>query len=907
MYNNGRIPEGTVLLGAFAGNEVRGTATPLSFGGEKYFFLTVYTNNSSENITFKVYFGSVDSVLDATEQLTILANGVYGSLSDPYLINTFFQFNHAPLVSGIPNQTVESGNSFTVINLNNYLIEQENDPVIWSYRKNAHVLLNIADSTVTVTYPALWTGTDTVIFRATENNDSGLYGEDTAVFSVVRVDHAPFFNSIPGQTIGKNTLFAPANLRSYVTETDGDSLGWSYTYITAGGNDAVPTWTVNPALFNASMTVTAEVNFPGGTVNGNNNFLAAFVGGQVRGVASGINFAGKQLFFLTIYSNTVGDSITFRYYDATVMKNVAVKQKTTFVTNASLGTPSVPYTIDAGDVYVSINQNGLASFARNAVTWFGSNRIRFTVCDTGTLNGYQDTTSAVYTVLNDNTPLISAIPDQSVVAPQSFSSISLNTYITELDGDGITISVLNNTHVQVSIGSGNVANISVTPPDWSGTEYVIFRVTDNTANALYTQDTVTLNLRSTDNSPVFRTIPTQFAARGGSFQTLNILSYITETDGDSLAISYSIKQAPPNASSPSWVINPSLFQQNMTVTAELTSAGIKTTGTLHKLAAYAPNGELRGVATPLQFGNKWLYFLTVYANSAGENITFKFFDAVMQKIYPVQGSVVFASNAVLGSPSSPLQMNAGYILFTAAPNRGISATTVDSTWTGTETLTVIVTDAVTPNHYGDTTDVLYQVGGTAELQLTVLVEGLYNAATDMMIADSVSVVLKRTSGLYERVDSVLTKLNNRGSSNIAFAAANQTDSYYLVIKHRNSIETWSRLPMQFINNLAVYNFSSDSAKAYGNNMRKKGVKWCLMSGDVNQDGFVDFSDLTLVDNASYNYLSGYLPEDLNGDNFVDFSDLTIADNGAYNYSILISPQYPVKRPVPNPVRGNRNR
>jgi hypothetical protein len=61
-------------------------------------------------------------------------------------------------------------------------------------------------------------------------------------------------------------------------------------------------------------------------------------------------------------------------------------------------------------------------------------------------------------------------------------------------------------------------------------------------------------------------------------------------------------------------------------------------------------------------------------------------------------------------------------------------------------------------------------------------------------------------------------------------------------------------------------------------MEKKGTKWCLFSGDVNQDGSVDLTDMIAVDNDNANFFSGYIPTDINGDNQTDLSDMIIADN-----------------------------
>ena len=79
-----------------------------------------------------------------------------------------------------------------------------------------------------------------------------------------------------------------------------------------------------------------------------------------------------------------------------------------------------------------------------------------------------------------------------------------------------------------------------------------------------------------------------------------------------------------------------------------------------------------------------------------------------------------------------------------------------------------------------------------------------------------------------------------------------------------------------------YDFTTDSAKAFGFNLVKKGSKWCIYSGDVNQDGYVNSTDLMLIDNDAFNFSSGYRSADLTGDNFVDLNDLVICDNNALN-------------------------
>jgi hypothetical protein len=53
----------------------------------------------------------------------------------------------------------------------------------------------------------------------------------------------------------------------------------------------------------------------------------------------------------------------------------------------------------------------------------------------------------------------------------------------------------------------------------------------------------------------------------------------------------------------------------------------------------------------------------------------------------------------------------------------------------------------------------------------------------------------------------------------------------------------------------------------------------MYSGDINQSGLIDGTDLSELDNGAYNLLSGrFLPTDLNGDNFTDGTDFVIGDN-----------------------------
>ena len=114
-------------------------------------------------------------------------------------------------------------------------------------------------------------------------------------------------------------------------------------------------------------------------------------------------------------------------------------------------------------------------------------------------------------------------------------------------------------------------------------------------------------------------------------------------------------------------------------------------------------------------------------------------------------------------------------------------------------------------------------------------------------------------------------------------------NYYIVIKHRNSIETWNANPVPFTGLIVNYDFSSGAAQAYGGNLKPIGEIFAIYGGDVNQDGQVDLGDMTPVDNDAINFVSGYVISDVNGDGIVDIADFTILDNNSSGFTGVVAP------------------
>jgi hypothetical protein len=92
-------------------------------------------------------------------------------------------YNTPPTVSDIPDQTIIGGSSFTTINLDDFVTDENPDSSItWTYSGNTDLTIDITNHVATITYPVEWIGSETITFKATDTG--GLTGSDAATYTV---------------------------------------------------------------------------------------------------------------------------------------------------------------------------------------------------------------------------------------------------------------------------------------------------------------------------------------------------------------------------------------------------------------------------------------------------------------------------------------------------------------------------------------------------------------------------------------------------------------------------------------------------------------------------------------------------------------------------------------------------
>jgi alpha-tubulin suppressor-like RCC1 family protein len=197
---------------------------------------------------------------------------------------------------------------------------------------------------------------------------------------------------------------------------------------------------------------------------------------------------------------------------------------------------------------------------------------------------------------------------------------------------------------------------------------------------------------------------------------------------------------------------------------------------------------------------------------------------------------------------------------------------------------------------------LSSCGSSATLNVTAFLQGLYlgggimtaapfnvDGVSSPTVADTITIELHDTTSSHNLIATSKSTVSTTGNVSCNFSGTLMGNAYYVVIKHRNSIATWSTNPV-VLTQSNNYDFSNAANKAYGSNMANDGNGvFLIFTGDINQDGSVDFSDYPDLDISSNNGDLGYYATDLNGDASVDFSDYPLLDINSNLGTLSITP------------------
>jgi trimeric autotransporter adhesin len=195
-------------------------------------------------------------------------------------------------------------------------------------------------------------------------------------------------------------------------------------------------------------------------------------------------------------------------------------------------------------------------------------------------------------------------------------------------------------------------------------------------------------------------------------------------------------------------------------------------------------------------------------------------------------------------------------------------------------------------------------GISATIHITAYIQGFMNGASTMKPVlmnsgvvgatadqcDTVIVELHKAYAPYALEHTFQGVLKTDGSLNSIFPGILAGTQYYIVLKGRNFLETWSAstLPLAGYN---AYPFNTSAAQAYGSNLINMGGVFAIHSGNIYfpVDASIDLLDYPVWETDYNNFAIGYFRSDLNGDGIVDLVDYPIWELNYNNFVQVMKP------------------
>ena len=312
FQDGARLDHSDALVGAFVGDEVRGVAMPTNVAGQLLFFLTVYSNDEGEILSFKAYDPTSDQVLLLKETLSFERDRLHGSIAAPFTWSTISPASR-------PDWRV--------------------DPAAFQHSMNVVGALFVDGVRSSHPYDLV----------------AAMVGNDVrGVASPIQVaGDMLFFLTIFGDNSGETVTFQAYDTASdqvysleenltFESDARHGSIAGPFAWNTSAGTEQ-PDWVVDPAAFEHSMNVVGALFVDGIRSAHPSDLVAAFVGAEVRGVASPIEVVGQMLFFLTIFSDSSGENVTFQAYHTATDQVQVLGETLTFEAGALHGSPAQPF------------------------------------------------------------------------------------------------------------------------------------------------------------------------------------------------------------------------------------------------------------------------------------------------------------------------------------------------------------------------------------------------------------------------------------------------------------------------------------------------------------------------------------------------------------------------------------
>jgi trimeric autotransporter adhesin len=527
----------------------------------------------------------------------------------------------------------------TVTNLSDFNGNELGNPVVWTFGVNRGQVYwdpsNVVASSV-----VNQTGSFTSDLRNVSNAAQSFTLTDVPSWLVPSTTSGsvPTGGVVPVSFTISNSLDLGIYEDTVVATINGQE---QFLFVRVEVNALAPDWTVNPADFQYSMSVTGQFSISALDVplsSDTRDMIAAFVNGECRGVAHIAYVPNLNVYsaFMTVYGDQpFGEEVEFRFWDAYPGTEYQAVEELVFIADQAVGQPLAPYILHPGGVFQSIAFDA-------GWNWFSLN-----------------VTAPDMSV--DNILATIAASDGDVVKTQD----AYAQYSAASGWEGDLTQFSNDRSYQISLGQASTLRILGVPlPDehtvpvvsgWNWVGYPRLGI-----------------------NPVTPMLDSYAATQGDLIKSESEFATYDNGTGEwfgSLAAmkpgrGYKLRAANPGAldyrgaaaaAEPEDCEHFQLFENNMTVTAKLTNNGTDIFDS-HFIVTAVLNDSCRAWAQPefIPELNAYRVFLTVpgFAANTGQNIIFEVEDLDNGAVFePEYTPVTFSADAVSGNLGQAFVLN----------------------------------------------------------------------------------------------------------------------------------------------------------------------------------------------------------------------------------------------------------
>ena len=542
----GTIPDQSLAVGGAAVSvDVSGYFNDPDGDALSYAFSSSDTNKLNASITGStLLFTGVDTGIVT---ITVTATDT----SDLFASQTFSvaigSENRPPVAVGtIPDQSLAVGGAAVSVDVSGYFNDPDGDALSYAFSSSDTNKLNASITGSTLLFTGVDEGSITITVTATDTSD--LFASQ--IFSVAvssQTNRTPLtVGTIPDQTVNIGGASVSVDVSDYFSDPDSDTLSYAFEFS-------------DSSKMNASVTG-STVLFTG--------VVAGTVTVTVTATDTG-DLTATQTFTLTVNAqNQVPTTIgTIPNQTVTVGDSATTVDVSSYFSDAD--NDALTYTATSSDTAKATVSVSNATVSITGVA-AGTTTITVTATDTGNLTATQTFTLTV--TQPNRAPVKSSkdeIPKQSMDSAAPVSVTGIDSYFTDPDGDTLTYTAASSdTTVATASVSSTTVTVSRVTAALSGQVTITVTATDPGGLSATRTFIVTVEPLSSNRAPTaVGTIPDQTVVISGASVTLNLSSYFSDPDSDTLTYTVRISDEQPVLPEPLVKMGVSNTLQTLSITA----------------------------------------------------------------------------------------------------------------------------------------------------------------------------------------------------------------------------------------------------------------------------------------------------------------------------------------------------